>query len=38
MLSGSVAYATLPDNIQQLHVRQLSTRAKPEAACAVLGS
>jgi hypothetical protein len=31
-----VAY-TLPDNIRQLHVRQLSTYAKPEAAGAVLG-
>jgi len=29
---------TLPDNVQQLHVRQPSTYAKPEAACAVLGS
>jgi len=35
-----VAYAThtLPDNIQQQHVRQPSTYAKPQAACAVLGS
>jgi hypothetical protein len=31
-LSGSVYM--LPDNIQQLHVRQPSTYAKPEAACA----
>jgi len=30
--------ATLPDNVQQLHVQQPSTYAKPEAACAVLGS
>jgi len=30
-----VAYA---DNVQQLHVRQPSTYAKPDAACAVLGS
>jgi len=29
---------TLPDNVQQLHVRQPSTYAKSEAACAVLGS
>jgi hypothetical protein len=29
---------TLPDNVQQLHVRQTSTYAKPETACAVLGS
>ena len=28
----------LPDNIQQRHVLQPSTYAKPEAACAVLGS
>jgi len=28
----------LPDSVQQLHVRQPSTYAKPEAACAVLGS
>jgi len=28
----------LPDNVQELHVRQASTYAKPEAACAVLGS
>jgi hypothetical protein len=28
----------LPDNVQQLHVRQPSTYAKPEAACTVLGS
>jgi hypothetical protein len=26
------------DNVQKLHVRQHSTYAKPEAACAVLGS
>jgi len=32
-----VAY-TLPENIQQLHVRRPSTYAKPEAVCAVLGS
>jgi len=32
-----VAYM-LPDNSQQLHVRQSSMYAKPEAACAVLGS
>ena len=29
---------TLPDNVQQLHVQQPSTYAKPEAASAVLGS
>jgi len=29
---------TLPDNVQQLHIRQPFTYAKPEAACAVLGS
>jgi hypothetical protein len=28
----------LPDNVQQLHVRQPSTHAKPEAAYAILGS
>ena len=28
---------TLPDNVQELHVRQPSTYAKPEATCAVLG-
>jgi hypothetical protein len=28
----------LVDNVHQLHVRQPSTYAKPEAACAVLGS
>jgi hypothetical protein len=35
-----VVYAThtLPDNVQQLHIRQPSTYAKPDAACAVLGS
>jgi hypothetical protein len=37
-----VKYAThthmLPDNVQQQHVQQPSTYAKPEAACAVLGS
>jgi len=32
-----VAYA-LPDSVQQLNVRQPSTYAKPEVACAVLGS
>jgi len=29
---------TLPDSVQQLHVQQLSTYAKPDAASAVLGS
>ena len=29
---------TLPDSVQQLHVQQPSTYAKPEAASAVLGS
>jgi len=29
---------TLPDSVQQLHVQQPSTHAKPEAASAVLGS
>jgi len=29
---------TLPDSVQQLHVQQLFTYAKPEAASAVLGS
>jgi hypothetical protein len=29
---------TLSDNVQQLHVQQPSTYAKPEAASAVLGS
>jgi len=29
---------TLPDSVQQLHVQQPSTYAKPEAARAVLGS
>ena len=29
---------TLPDNVQQLHVQQPATYAKPEAACAILGS
>ena len=29
---------TLPDSVQQLHVQQPSTHAKPEAACAVLCS
>jgi len=29
---------TLPENVQQLHVRQPSTYTKPEAACAVWGS
>jgi len=33
-----VGRCTLPDSVQQLHVRQPSTYAKPEAACAVLGS
>jgi hypothetical protein len=33
-----IEYDTLPDNVQQLHVQQLSTYAKPEAAGAVLGS
>jgi hypothetical protein len=28
---------TLPDNVQQLQVRQPPTYAKPEAACVVLG-
>jgi len=28
----------LPDNVQKLYVRQPSTYAKPETACAVLGS
>ena len=28
----------LPDSVQQLHVQQPSTYAKPEAASAVLGS
>jgi len=28
---------TLPDNVQQLHIRQPSMYAKSEAACAVLG-
>jgi hypothetical protein len=28
----------LPDSVQQQHVRQTSTYANPEAACAVLGS
>jgi hypothetical protein len=32
------ASRTLPDNVQQLYVRQPFTYAKPEAACAVLGS
>jgi hypothetical protein len=27
-----------PDNVHQLHVQQLSTYEKPEAASAVLGS
>ena len=29
---------TLPERVQQLHVQQPSTHAKPEAAIAVLGS
>jgi hypothetical protein len=29
---------TVPDNVHQLHIQQLSTYAKPEAASAVLGS
>ena len=29
---------TVPDNVHQLHVQQLSTYEKPEAASAVLGS
>jgi len=29
---------TLPDKVHHPHVQQLSTYAKPEAACAVLGS
>ena len=29
---------TLPDSVQQLHVQQPSTYAKPEAAGVVLGS
>jgi hypothetical protein len=29
---------TLPDKVQQRHVRQPSTYAKPETACVVLGS
>jgi hypothetical protein len=33
-----VGRPTLPDYVQQLHVRQPSTYAKPEAACAVLSS
>jgi len=33
-----VRQRTLPDNVQQLHVRQPSTYAKPEAASAVLSS
>jgi len=28
----------VPDNVHQLHVQQLSTYEKPEAASAVLGS
>ena len=35
---GRCQVATLPDNVHQLHVQQPSTYAKPEAACAVLGS
>jgi hypothetical protein len=34
---GRYHVATLPDNVQQLHVQQPSTYAKPEAANAVLG-
>ena len=36
-VSGDTPRA-LPDNVQQLHVRQPCTYAKPEVACAVLGS
>ena len=32
-----VGRCPVPDNVQQLHVRQPSTYAKSEAACAVLG-
>jgi hypothetical protein len=34
----SVPSHTLPDSVQQLHVQQPSTSAKPGAASAVLGS
>ena len=37
-LSDAVRQSTLPDSVQQLHVQQPSTYAKPEAASAVLGS
>ena len=33
----ALAY-TLPDNVQQLHVRKHSTYTKPEVSCTVLGS
>ena len=33
-----VEYHTLPESVHQLHVQQLSTYEKPEAASAVLGS
>jgi hypothetical protein len=35
---GRCQVATLPDSVQQQHVRQPSTYANPETACAVLGS
>jgi len=34
----SYLYEALPDSVQQLHVQQPSTHAKPEAATVVLGS
>jgi len=34
----AISGMTLPDSVQQLHVQQSSTYAKPEAASAVLGS
>jgi hypothetical protein len=33
-----VRHSTVPDNVHQLHVQQLSTHEKPEAASAILGS
>jgi hypothetical protein len=35
---AAVGHCQVADNVKQLHVRQPSTCAKPEAACAVLGS
>jgi len=38
VVGGRYQAHTVPDNVHQLHVKQPSTYAKPEAASAVLGS